>query len=146
MFMFWAQRLAHDTNFMMAFSFQGDVSSDYSPNKVPHSKIKSVSPSADRRSLSQQRSTASTGKLAKYQMPRYPEEPSSRRSASLKQTPQRSSIPYVDHLTGDKKLDNILYGKIRHDSIIMQWNSYERSTLFFSLQKKKFQLDLVHHQ
>lgn len=89
---------------------QGDVSSDYSPNKLPHSKTKSISPSVDRRSFSQQRSTASTGKLAKYQMPRYPEETASRRSASLKQTQQRTSMPYVDHLTGDKKLDNLLYG------------------------------------
>lgn len=97
---------------------KGDASSDYSPNKLPHSSAKSVSPPFSQRTLIQQqqqqhRLTPSTSKLAKYQVPRYPEESVSRQQGH-KLLLQRSSLPYIDHLTGDKKSDNKQYGKFAY--------------------------------
>lgn len=95
-----------------SFHQQGDASSDYSPNKLPHPLAKSVSPplgQSSHRALLQQRSMPSTSKLAKYQVPRYPEEQVSRQQGK-KQPLQRSITSYVDHLTGTKKLYNSLNG------------------------------------
>lgn len=67
--------------------------------------MKSVSPPLTQRSASQHRSQPSTSKLAKYQMPRYPEEVVLRQQG--KSTIQRTSITCIDqmidknHVNGD---------------------------------------------
>ncbi|XP_055322831.1 uncharacterized protein LOC129578379 isoform X2 [Sitodiplosis mosellana] len=93
----------------------GDISSDYSPNKLPNPLAKSVSPPLAHRAIvqqqqqqqQQQRPQSSISKLAKYQVPRYPEEVVLRQSGSNKPTLQRSSISYTEPtLTDDKKKEN----------------------------------------
>lgn len=91
--------------------FQGDISSDYSPNKVPNPLAKSVSPPLAHRSTilaqQQQRAQSSTSKLVKYQVPRYPEEVVLRQQGtSNKPILQRSSTSYGEHSTDEKKKDN----------------------------------------
>lgn len=92
--------------------FQGDISSDYSPNKVPNPLAKSVSPPLAHRSLAQQRQQSSTSKLAKYQVPRHPEEVVLRQQgSSSKPTLQRSSISYTEQTTDEKRKENNMNGK-----------------------------------
>lgn len=108
--------------------FKGDSNSDYSPNKMPHTLTPSSSSLATQfgqkhRSLIQQRSTpASLGsKQTKFQTPRMPEEQSFIRATNAvsgigtaylhgsgKPQLQRGSGVggYVDHLTGDGRLDS----------------------------------------
>lgn len=92
---------------------QGDISSDYSPNKIP--LMKSVSPPLTQRSASQHRSQPTTSKLAKYQTPRYPEEVALRQQS--KPTLQRCSISYTDQMADDKKIENNITGKQLPQSI-----------------------------
>lgn len=94
---------------------QGDISSDYSPNKVPNPVAKSVSPPLAHRAFVQQRSQTSTSKLAKYQVPRYPEEVVLRQQGSSnKPILQRSSISYSEQTTDDKKKENNINGKVEN--------------------------------
>lgn len=89
------------------------MSSDYSPNKVPNPLAKSVSPPLAHRSvmLAQQRAQASSSKLAKYQVPRHPEEVVLRQQgSSSKPVLQRSSTSYGEHSTDEKKKDNNING------------------------------------
>lgn len=100
--------------FSLIFLLQGDISSDYSPNKVPNPLAKSVSPPLAHRSavLAQQRAQSSTSKLAKYQVPRHPEEVVLRQQGSSnKPILQRSSTSYGEHSTEEKKRENNVNGK-----------------------------------
>lgn len=90
---------------------QGDISSDYSPNKIPNPLAKSVSPPLMHRSIVQQRPQTSASKLAKYQVPRFPEELVLRQqSGSNKPTLQRSSISYSEQISDDRKKENSING------------------------------------
>lgn len=63
--------------------------------------------------LAQQRAQSSTSKLAKYQVPRYPEEVGLRQqSSSNKPILQRSSTSYGEHATEEKKKESNINGKI----------------------------------
>lgn len=65
---------------------------------------KSVSPPLAHRAIIQQRPQSSTSKLAKYQVPRYPEEAVLRQQGtSNKPILQRSSISYVEPTIDDNK-------------------------------------------
>lgn len=97
---------------IIEFGFQGDISSDYSPNKLPNPLAKSVSPPLAHRSISQQRQQSSTSKLAKYQVPRYPEEVVLRQQGgNNKPILQRSSMSYTEPTIDDKKKENNMTGK-----------------------------------
>lgn len=90
---------------------QGDVSSDYSPNKLPNPLAKSVSPPMAHRSVVLQRQQSATSKLAKYHVPRCPEEVVLRQQGgSNKPILQRSSMSYTEPTTDEKKKDNNLTG------------------------------------
>lgn len=102
------------------------MSSDYSPNRVqPNPLAKSVSPPLAHRAImsqqQQQRTLSSTSKLAKYQVPRYPEEVVLRQQGgSNKPILQRSSTSYAEPMTDKKKKnkENNINGKNIHFGFI----------------------------
>lgn len=103
---------------------------------------KSVSPPLAHRALvqqhqplQQQRLQSSTSKLAKYQVPRYPEEVVLRQQGSSnKPILQRSSISYAEPTTDDKKKENNVNGKCSIASLchFIDFMSFFIVVLFFS--------------
>lgn len=75
---------------------QGDISSDYSPNKLPNPLQKSVSPPSTHRTVIQPSRPSTSSKLAKYQTPRQPEEFVLRHQSSHQSMPPRSSLSYAE--------------------------------------------------
>lgn len=89
--------------------FQGEASSDYSPNKLPHPLAKSISPplSHRHRILMHQRSTpmATTSKLPKHRVPRCPEEPPAKHTGT-KHFLTRGYSANADHFTTTIRVEN----------------------------------------
>lgn len=93
-------------------NFQGDASSDYSPNKLPMSVNKSISPPLNQRHriLIQQRSVPAgltSSKPIKFQLPRYPEEHICRQGKPILHKSAAVGASGVDHLTGDERTDSV---------------------------------------
>lgn len=93
-------------------NFQGDASSDYSPNKLPMSVNKSISPPLNQRHriLIQQRSVPAgltSSKPIKFQLPRYPEEQFSRQGKPILHKSAAVGASGVDHLTGDERTESV---------------------------------------
>lgn len=106
------------------------MSSDYSPNKLPHSLAKSVSPPLGR-AFVQPKATPSNSKVAKHQLPRKTEEHSRQ---IHQQSQQRTSVSSLDQTTS-------LNGKSIIDCICIH------SPLnAFRLQRKKLHLYRTHHR
>ena len=95
--------LWHGIKFFLLYAFQNDSNIDYTVNILQTS----VTPLAQRHRLTQQRSVpiSSCAKTAKFQQPRYSTEDTLSRQIKPQLTRGYGIASYVDHLTGDRRLD-----------------------------------------